>query len=46
MTKEFDKKHGECHACKRQTSVTYLKTAHVPLYGWVCEDCREDWVLG
>jgi hypothetical protein len=41
--REFQKKHGECWHCHRVREITYLKVAHVPLYGWVCEDCRDEW---
>lgn len=41
---EFDTQHGRCHLCQRDAGCTYLKTAHVPLYAWVCEDCRDEWV--
>jgi hypothetical protein len=44
MSKEFDREFKECHLCKVETHCILLKTAHVPLYAWVCNKCRDGWV--
>ncbi len=44
VTNEFESDTRICNCCERATLCTYLKAAHVPLYAWVCSECRDEWV--
>jgi hypothetical protein len=44
LSPPLPEKHTDCEQCGEKRRCTWLKTSHVPIYAWVCEECWDEWV--